>query len=383
MRRFFAQALVIARRDFSAIVLTPTFLIFLLAPLFMLTIATIGSLGAVRVVEGSADRAVILTDAATVKGLKAADQRLRVVIGKDSGAPPVVFQMAAGNALAQARGLVGSDGISAVMAGEGAILFRPNGARDADYLALLARTAASDAEPRLVPVESPRTGQGRRERNATAFGAVFAMFFLTLLLASQTISMLAEERNNKVIEILAAAVPLEAVFLGKLVGMLGVALLFTLFWTGIIGAAAASGLGGLSLAAIAPAIGLPAFAALFAGYFVLAFLLLGAVFLGIGAQAGTMREIQMLSLPVTIFQVAMFALASAGSNDPDGPVGVIAALFPFSSPFAMAARAASGVPAWQHVAAIGWQFLWLGVTVTVAARLFRRGVLKSGGARRG
>ena len=42
MRRFFAQALVIARRDFSAIVLTPTFLIFLLAPLFMLTIATIG-----------------------------------------------------------------------------------------------------------------------------------------------------------------------------------------------------------------------------------------------------------------------------------------------------------------------------------------------------
>ena len=64
-------------------------------------------------------------------------------------------------------------------------------------------------------------------------------------------------------------------------------------------------------------------------------------------------------------------------------VGVIAALFPFSSPFAMAARAASGVPAWQHVAAIGWQLLWLGVTVTVAARLFRRGVLKSGGARRG
>jgi ABC-2 type transport system permease protein len=47
----------------------------------------------------------------------------------------------------------------------------------------------------------------------------------------------------------------------------------------------------------------------------------------------------------------------------------------------MAARAAAGVPAWQHLAAFVWQLLWLGLTVTVAARLFRRGVLKSGGGK--
>jgi ABC-2 type transport system permease protein len=79
----------------------------------------------------------------------------------------------------------------------------------------------------------------------------------------------------------------------------------------------------------------------------------------------------------------MFALASAGAGAPDSTLGVIAAVFPFSSPFAMAGRAAVGVPAWQHVAAFAWQLLWLAITVTVAARLFRRGVLKSGGGRRG
>src|SRR3546814_19084442 len=42
--------------------------------------------------------------------------------------------------------------------------------------------------------------------------------------------MLAEEKGNKVIEILAAAVPLESVFLGKLLGLLGVAILFIAFW---------------------------------------------------------------------------------------------------------------------------------------------------------
>lgn len=381
MRRFFGQALVIARRDFSAIVLTPTFLIFLLAPLFMLTVATIGSLGAVRVVESHAERAAILADGAVAERLKAAEDRVRAVSGSEPGPPAISFESLKADGQGQARTLLDS-GVSAVLMGGDTIMFREAQARSASYLSLVARTAAAQTAPKLEPIKAARAGPSRQERGATAFGAVFAMFFLTLLLASQAISMLAEERNNKVIEILAAAAPLEAVFLGKLVGMLGVAVLFTLFWTSVVGAAAGFGLGGLSLAAIAPAIGLPAFALLFAGYFVLAFLLLGAVFLGVGAQAGTMREIQMLSLPVTIFQVSMFALASAGSNDPDGAVGLFAAIFPFSSPFAMAGRAASGAPAWQYVAAFAWQLLWLAITVTIAARMFRRGVLKSGGSKR-
>lgn len=75
MKRFFAQALVIARRDFGAIVLTPTFLIFLLAPLFMLTVAMIGSMGAVRVVESHAERVAIVASPTDLQRLRAADQR--------------------------------------------------------------------------------------------------------------------------------------------------------------------------------------------------------------------------------------------------------------------------------------------------------------------
>jgi ABC-2 type transport system permease protein len=378
VRRFFAKALVIARRDFGAIVLTPTFLIFLLAPLFMMAVATIGSLGAVKVAQGRGERVVVMADRATTERLRAADQRLRGLAGRDAAMLSIGFEEPG----ADPKDLLGRDNVSAVLVGDREIMFAPGGARNADYLAQLARNAASAVEPQLVPIEIPRHAGAEEDHGATAFGAVLAMFLLTILLASQSISMLAEERNNKVIEILAAAVPLEAVFLGKLVGMLGVAILFSLFWFTLAGIAASAGVGGLSLAAITPAIGLPAFALLFAGYFMFAFLLLGAVFLGVGAQAATMREIQMLSLPVTIFQVSMFALASAGTNDPDGMIGLASAIFPFSSPFAMAARAASGAPAWQYLAAFAWQALWLAVTVMVAARLFRRGVLKSGIGRR-
>ena len=201
------------------------------------------------------------------------------------------------------------------------------------------------------------------------------------VLAGQAVGTMAEERSNKVIEVLAAAVPLESVFLGKLIGMFGVAVLFVGFWATIV-----FNVGQFLPAEMArafsgarPAVGLPAFALLFLAYFTLAYMLLGAVFLGVGAQASTPREIQMLSLPITIFQVAMFGLSQVAASKPDAALARVAEVFPFSSPFAMAARAANRPELWPHALAIGWQLLWVAITIWVGAYLFRRGVLQSGG----
>ena len=120
------------------------------------------------------------------------------------------------------------------------------------------------------------------------------------------------------------------------------------------------------------------FGLLFFAYFVMAYMLLGAVFLGLGAQASTQRELQMLSLPITIFQVAMFGFAVAAAADPTSWTATAAAAFPFSSPFAMVARAANSPELLPHLLALAWQALWVALTITVAARLFRRGVLQSG-----
>jgi ABC-2 type transport system permease protein len=214
---------------------------------------------------------------------------------------------------------------------------------------------------------------------------VFILFLLTLLLAGQTVSMLAEEKGNKVIEILAAAIRLESVFFGKLLGMLGVAMLFISFWATIIGVGA-----GLLLVqappdvaatlTLAPAIGWPLFLLLGLLYFLMAFLLLGAVFLGIGAQASTVREIQLLSLPITFLQVGMFGLASAAANAPATQLAVVAQWLPWSSPFAMAARGATDAALWPHLLALGWQGLWVAVTIWLSVRIFRAGVLRSGGS---
>src|SRR3546814_18809107 len=92
-------------------------------------------------------------------------------------------------------------------------------------------------------------------------------------------------------------------------------------------------------------------------------MLLGAVFLGVGAQASTIREIQMLSLPITILQVAMFGWASAAASSPGTWVATAAEIFPLSSPFAMAAHAANSPDLWPHALALAWQLLWVSIVI--------------------
>ena len=395
MKMFWGQAMVIARRDFMSIVGTPTFLMFLLAPILMLTISGIGGVGAASMAIKSENNAriVVIADGEDRARVRAADDVLRPLF-RGSAAPPALAVIAPqGDGVVQAKAILADNKYQTSAVMRGALLtptisFTEEGERTSRYLAELAEVGARSAaagrtsldrlsKPTIIPIKTVVANINTRQ--AVGVSAVFVIFLLTLLLAGQTVGMLAEEKSNKVIEILAAAVRLEAVFFGKLIGMFGVALVFIGFWGTIITAGLLFVPTGNALSAFQPAIGLPLFLILGGIYFTMAFMLLGGVFLGVGAQASTMREIQMMSLPITIFQLAMFGLSSAAAGTPGSQLARMAEVFPFSSPFAMAARAATDASIWPHVLAIGWQGLWVAITITIAAKLFRAGVLKAGG----
>lgn len=395
MSRIARQTAVIARRDFIATVATPTFLLFLLAPFVMIAFGLAGGIGASHLASsaGSRSQIVLIASPADTPGLLAADAALRATNPKQSMPADLRIVAPQGDPGAQARALMAENDadVHAVLYGPLAtptVVREAGSERSAPYLAELAEQALRNDRAGLAAGERlsrptietfARAAPSHSGRQGVGFAAVFAVFFLTLLLAGQAVGMLAEEKSNKVIEILAAAVPLESVFLGKLVGMFGVALLFIAFW----GLMAWQGVNlvpadRLSLATAAPAIGFPLFVTLGCAYFAMAYMLLGAVFLGVGAQAASIREIQMLSLPITIFQMAMFGLSAAASSNPESPVALFAQVFPFSSPFAMAARGATDPALWPHLLALLWQGIWVALVIFVSARLFRRGVLKSG-----
>jgi ABC-2 type transport system permease protein len=362
----------------------------------MASFGAIGGLGAAHAADDSGDkqRMVLLLPADEARQVRAADAQLRPLFNRE-GMPADLATRAPGDDPArQARAVLDDKAfdVEAVMHGpldRPSILYAAGSRRAADYLAQLAEQAlrrgrtgdAALSRPSIERVVTTTPSLGGRK--AAAFFAVFGVFFLTLFLSGQVVGTMAEERNNKVIEVLAAAVPLESVFLGKLLGMFGVAALFVAFWGTVVSQISALLPGDVAsaLRQMVPAVGFGWFALLFVAYFTMAYLLLGSVFLGIGAQASTMREIQMLSLPITVVQVGMFALSSAAASRPGSWVATLAEVFPLSSPFAMAGKAANDAALWPHAAALAWQALWVAIFIAVGARLFRRGVLQSGSAK--
>jgi ABC-2 type transport system permease protein len=395
LRRSIRQAMTVARRDFIATVFTPTFLIFLLSPLLTIAFGAAGGVGASKMTQSVIDRSklVVLIAPERNAAIREADTQLRRVFDRDDVPPPLEFRAPDGDPERQAHSLIGSTegDVDAVLYGALAaphILYGNGASSEANYLGALAdQVLRSDRIGSSVSLSTPIKTQIAQTQvtvgghSTAAFFAVMAIFMLTLFLAGLTIGTMAEERNNKVIEVLAAAVPLESVFVGKLVGMFGVALLFVGFWGTVVSQITSLLPAGLAtaLTQVAPAVGKPMFALLFLIYFVMSYLLIGAAYLILGAQASTQRELQMMSLPMTFVQMGMVALAGTAAANPGSTVALIAQVFPFSSPMAMAAAAANSSALWPHVAAIAWQFLWVSVVITLGARWFRRGVLKSGG----
>lgn len=397
--RMLRQALTVARRDFTATVFTPTFLLFLLAPVLMIGFGTVGGIGAQSIVgDDSQMRMVVIAPPAQAPTLIETDKQLRSLFPKKSELmpPPLTIEAPTGDPAAQARAYFDSDKVdtAAVLFGpldKPEILYASRGWTEAQFLAQLAEQSlraqklGSAAPASTVTQTAVKRGQGSPSgRGQAASIGVFAMFFLTLFLSGQAVGTMAEERSNKVIEILAAAVPLESVFFGKLIGMFGAAVLFVLFWATIIINATRllpPEIAG-SFPSLVAAIGAPAYAFLFIAYFTMSYMLLGAMFLSIGALTSTQRELQMLSLPITIFQMMMFGLALGAATRPGSWIETAAQVFPFSSPFAMIGLAGSAPAIWPHLLALGWQALWVAIIITVGARVFRRGVLKSGSPKR-
>jgi ABC-2 type transport system permease protein len=380
------SALVIARRDYGAIVLSKAFILFLIGPLFPVVIGIVaGNLG--EKMGDDAARPVIALAMAPQDAAAIEAARARLVASVGDGDLPDLMRAPRGGAPAamlRARDQRAVLVLSGTLADP--LLSGPGGALRAlrGEVALMVSVArAGDALPHTrVRTQEIRVAGGvapARARMLTARAAQVLMFMLTMLLAGMVLSNMVEEKTNKIIEILAAAVPVDAIFLGKLLAMLAISLTGIAVW-GSTGAVAITVLarehaGGIA----APAVGWPAFVLLAILYFGTAYTLLGALFIGIGAQAATVREVQTLSMPVTMAQVAVFFLASYAVDRMGSAQEWAAMLFPLSSPFAMIARAARSELLWPHLLALGWQLLWVAIILRVGVRLFRRNVLKSGG----
>jgi len=251
-------------------------------------------------------------------------------------------------------------------------------ARQIDLILREAVSPTFRAPPLHVAPAKASSGTLIRDRQLTAQVGQVGLFFLTLMLSTMLLSQLIEEKSNKIIEVIAAAVPIDSLFVGKLFAMLAASILGVIVWISagalLIQLVKTGGVQTLP----PPAVGWPGFLLLAILYFGMNYLLLGAVFLTIGAQASTVREVQTMSMPVTFGQVLIFGFAATAIGSANAPEAIAAAIFPLSSPMVMMARAAEEPAWWPHIAALAWQALWVALILKIGARMFRKTVLKSG-----
>lgn len=380
-------AAVIARRDFVAVIFSKTFLLFLLGPLFPIVVGGMaGAIGAQVDKELNQPQVGLALPAEQTRRLLAAHAALADALPGDV---PDFVALDAATARSPRAALSGHGRtLAAVVSGtldHPVLTATPERARLwQGMIALFAARARDDHPAPLPPVTIDEVATSAAKVKSgqvmTAQAGQVLLFLLTMLLAGMVLSNLVEEKANKIIEVLAASIPMDALFLGKLFAMLGVSMVGIAVWGTVWGGLVLAGMKSLPMLA-APAVGWPLFVGLGFLYFAMAYLLLGSLFLAIGGMASTVREVQTLSMPVTMLQLMVFFFASYALARPGSMIETASLVFPLSSPFAMLARAARSTELWPHVLALGWQALWVALIVRTGAVLFRRTVMKSGPAR--
>ncbi|MCW4467071.1 ABC transporter permease [Glutamicibacter sp. MNS18] len=218
--------------------------------------------------------------------------------------------------------------------------------------------------------------EGDAERNsmiqAMAFIFSFLFYMAALIFGMPIANSVIEEKQNRVVEILASAIRLRDLLAGKILGNIILALGQLLVFLGV-------GLGAAWLSPVQiPFLGVVfQVATWFVVFFLAGFLVLAGFWAALGALAARTEDLQQSSGPVVTLLIAILFVGIYAK----GTVLVIASYVPIVSSVAMPIRLLTGtVPWWEPVLSllIVLGFCWL--VLVFAERIYRRAVMHTGGA---
>ena len=205
---------------------------------------------------------------------------------------------------------------------------------------------------------------------AVGFVFVFLFYFAALVFGMQLASSVIEEKQSRIVEIIAAAIPVRHLLAGKVLGNTALAVIQLMVYL-VVGLV---GLSFTSYKSYVPALSGPT--AWFIGFFLAGFIALVCLWAVAGSLASRTEDLQATSTPLTMLMLVMFF----GGLSLDGRAQVIASFVPPVSAVVMPKRIlAGGVEWWEPLLALGLLAAFAAVTVWVGERLYRRALLQTGG----
>ena len=237
----------------------------------------------------------------------------------------------------------------------------------------LIQAATRVARPRTVLVSPDGRQQGAQGLNRALPFIMGILLFMGVMIGGQSLmTSTIEEKSSRVVEVLLAAVsPLELMW-GKLLGQLGVGLVSMTIYVA---------LGVMALLQFA-LFGLidPTLILYLIVFFLLAYLVFGALMQAVGAAVNQMADAQSLMGPIMILLIVPYVLTPVIGRAPDSAIAVVTSFIPPINSFVMLARLASSSPppAWQVLLSILVGLVGACIAVWFAAKVFRIGLLMHG-----
>jgi ABC-2 type transport system permease protein len=198
------------------------------------------------------------------------------------------------------------------------------------------------------------------------------IFFGVMMGGQALMTSTVEEKSNRVIEVLLAAVsPLE-LMCGKLLGQLGLGLTMIAAYLVM----AVFSLGQYSLAALLD----PMLIVYIFAFFIVTYLVFGSLMLVIGSAVNQMAEAQSFMGPLMILMIVGYSTTPIVGQAPNSSFSVAMSFIPPINTFAMIARIASSAPppAWEVWTTLLISCVTSALVVWFAAKVFKIALLMHG-----
>lgn len=227
---------------------------------------------------------------------------------------------------------------------------------------------ADDLETEQLQGDSERSSMIR----AMAFIFSFLFYMAALIFGMPIANSVIEEKQNRVVEILASTVRLRQLLAGKIIGNVILAMVQLLLFLGV----------GLLAAYLAPGeIPFLGVVSTVAGWFVVfflgGFLLLAGIWAALGALATRTEDLQQSSGPIIGALVAVMFIGIYAK----GGFLVLASYIPIASSVAMPIRMLSGdVALWEPLLSLAVLLAACWAVLLFSERIYRRAVMHTGGA---
>jgi ABC-2 type transport system permease protein len=216
--------------------------------------------------------------------------------------------------------------------------------------------------------------EGDADQRDFAQGVAFALAFLfyvsSLVFGFTLAGSIVEEKQSRIVEIIATKIPVRQLLAGKVLGNTALAVA----QMGLYAAIGLVGLSFTSFGALLPTV--TGALGWFLAFFLVGFLLIACLWAVAGALASRTEDVQSTSTPLTLLLVGIFF----GSAFLEGTPQTILSYVPPASAVLMPQRLLEGEAQWwEPVVAIAILLVAAGAVVLVAERLYRRSLLQTQG----